>query len=156
MAHRLHLVGIDVEDGVVMGGLVAELRLHEVGKLVAVRLARLPRHADAAEGVDAPLQGRVRLQADDELVFPIDIPRGIGQEGRDAAGVDIEHAALFAFGTQKRLHLGEHGAGARRGRAQKVRSPLVRGVVFLNEAAHVDRASIAGVKLVLHLSSSKN
>ena len=55
MPHRLHFVGIDVKDGVVVGRLITELRFDEIGKLVAVRLARLPRHADTAERIDTAL-----------------------------------------------------------------------------------------------------
>ena len=55
VAGGAHFVGIDVKDAVVMRGLVFEFRFDEVGQFVAVCFARLPRHADPAEGIDSAL-----------------------------------------------------------------------------------------------------
>ena len=137
-AGEAHFIGIGAEDAVVMGGAVAEFVFHLLTELIAVGFARLLDHAHAAEGVHAPLERAVGLQADDDLVGLVDIAGGgAGDEGRGGR-VDIEHAAVLPFQREKVLHLFHEGVGALGRAGQEGAVAGIFGIVGLDKIANVD------------------
>jgi len=131
---------VGVEDAVVVGLAVAREDLADalVG-LVAVRLQAALDHAPAAVRHDRPLQRRVRLQADDQLVRLVDVAGAVGGDRPRRRGVDVEDAAARTLLAHQLGHplpqrLGPWG---RPGEERPV--SLVRRVVALDEVADVDR-----------------
>ena len=74
VAHLAHILAVDAENAVVVRRSVFKFILDLFGKFVSVRLARRARHADAAEGIDAPDERRARLAADDQFQIYDHIP----------------------------------------------------------------------------------
>jgi len=79
---------------------------HGFGQLIAIVLAGLLGHADAAERIDTALQGPGGLQANDELELAVEIARRIVGQGRDRGGVDVEHAAQLELQRAQPVVLG--------------------------------------------------
>ena len=72
-------------------------------RLVAVGLERAEHHPEAAVRHDRALERRVGLQADDDLVVPVDVAGRVGGDrARDLR--DVEHA-LLALLDEQRLQL---------------------------------------------------
>jgi len=89
------VVGIGVEHAVVVGPAIFAEDLHDARvRLPAVRLQRGDDHPEPAVRHDGPLQRRLRLEADDDLVFTIDIAGSVRRDGR----WDLRHVE-HAFAT---------------------------------------------------------
>ena len=73
VSRRPHLVGINAEHAVVVRGTIFELGLYKIGHFIAVSVARLFAHSLACERIDGALERRIRLQADDDILFFVDI-----------------------------------------------------------------------------------
>ena len=132
-----HVGRVGVEHRVVVGLAVLAEGLHHLRvRLVAVRLQRIDDEAQAAVGHDRPLERRVGLQPDDDLVVAVDVAGGVR---RDRAGYlgDVEHA-LAAFLDEQLLEDVPDVLGPRCRGLQKGRISVVRLVVLLNEIANVD------------------
>ncbi len=138
LAGLAHFLGVDTEHPVVVGGAVTEFVFHLVAEPVAVGGAGLAGHADAAEGVDPPLQGLVGLQPNDEFLVLVDVTRGVAGQRGNGVHVNIQHAALAALLGEKRLHLTHQVGGSFGGTRKEVGIPGVGFVVLLNEVPHVD------------------
>ena len=81
VARRAHLLAVNMEDRVIMRGAIGEFFKDLVRKLIAVRLASLLAHSQSRKRIDRPLQGRVRLQAHDDVPFPVHITGRKSQNG---------------------------------------------------------------------------
>ena len=132
------LGAVDPEHAVVVGGAVAELFLDFVREFIPVGLAGAAGHADPAEGVDAPLQRLVGLQAHDELVLFVQIPGGEGQKAHHRFGVHLQNAALFPLGGHQSLQLFHQPLGAAGGTGEKLVVTCIRFVVFFDKIPNVD------------------
>jgi hypothetical protein len=69
-------------------------------------------HAQAAVREDRPLKWLISLQADDDLVVPVDVAGFMRQQGRGVCSVNGEHAFLSLVG-EIGLQLCPYGLGAR-------------------------------------------
>jgi len=131
------VLGIGVEHGLVVGLAILGERLHDVGiGGVAVCLQRAEHHAQAAVGHDRPLERRLGLQADDDLVLLVDVA---GRVGGDRAGSlrDVEDALPPLLHEE----VGQNAPDPRRpgGDGRQERPVAVVGrVVHLDEGADVD------------------
>ena len=77
VAGGAHPLGVGVEYALIVGlAVFAEVTLDLGIQLIAVGVQALLGHADAAVQVDHPLEGGIGLQADDDLVFLINVARG--------------------------------------------------------------------------------
>ena len=102
LRQRADVGGVGVEHALVVRLAVLGERLDDVRVgLVAVGLEGTEHHAEAAVGHDGPLERRLGLQADDDLVLPVDVAGGVG---RDRTGNlrDVEHALLSLLDEQLR------------------------------------------------------
>ena len=129
--------GVGVEDALVVGLPVLREGLDHVGVgLVAVGLERTEDHAEAAVRHDGALERGLGLQADHDLVLPVDVPGTVGGD-RARHLRDVEDA-LLALLHEQRLELrpDRPRAGGRRGEEGAV--ALVRLVVLLDEVPDVD------------------
>ncbi|MGC0352247.1 hypothetical protein RKD34_007827 [Streptomyces sp. SAI-218] len=138
LAGGAHGGGVGVEDAVVVGLAVGAEDLGDEGVgLVAVGLQAVLHHADAAIGHDRALERGVGLESDDQFAVPVDVARGVrGDRGR-GGGVHVEDTAA-ALLREQRTDLLPHRSGAVRRPGEEGRVALVRGVVGLDEVAHVD------------------
>ena len=133
-----HLVGVDAENALVVGGAVGKLFEDALRHLIAVFLTGLLRHPHAAERVDPALKRAAGLEADDQFIFLVEIAGLImGQRG-DMLGVDRKHAAEVALHLEQVVELLHQLAGPFGWAGEKRRVPLVDSIVFLNEIADVD------------------
>ena len=142
VAGPLHLGGVGVKDGLVVGAGVFGKDLVQLGAgLVAVGGAGLLGHLDAAVGHKGPLEGLVGLQADDLLkvlqIF-VDVAGAVGGQAADHLGLHIEDAAFGALFLLQLLQSVPELVGGLGGACQEALVPLVGGVVFLDEVADVD------------------
>ena len=137
-AQRAHVLGVRAEDAVVVRGAVGELRLQLLAEAIAIGLRGLDGHAHAAEGVDGALQRRIRLQPHDQLVFLVQVTRGMVEQAGGVVHIHVEHAAFVELLLVEPLVFGVHLAGARRGADEERRVPLVGRVVGLDEIADID------------------
>jgi hypothetical protein len=132
------LGGVRVEDSVVVGLAVLREDPLQLGvDRVAVGLEAVLDHPPAAVGHDRPLERRVGLQADDELLLAVDVARGVRGDRRRGAGVHVVDALLPLLREHRRQFPPD--AECALGRAgEEGRVALVRGVVLLDEPARVD------------------
>ena len=142
MAGLLHLGGVGVKDGLIVGaGVLGEDFVQFLAGLVAVGRAGLFRHLDAAVGHEGPLEGLVGLEADDLLQILqalVDIAGAIGGQAADHLGLHVQHAALGAFCFLQFLQSAPELVGGF-GRPDKERFvSVIRSVVFLNKIPDVD------------------
>ena len=157
-SRQTHLVGVGAEYAVVVGGAEAEFLLHLTAQFIAVCLASLTRHAHAAKGVDAALQGAIGLHTHDDLVVLINISGGIAGKGGYRGGINVQYAAKLTLQGKERLQLLHQSLGSGSGACQEVSTSLVFLVVGLNKIAHVDlvlpcAASKSAPMFVFHLFS---
>ena len=128
---------IGVEHAVVVGLAVLgeDLAQQRIG-LVAVGFEAVRHHAPAAERHDRPLERRLGLQPDDQLVRLVDVARRVRQ---DAGGHlrDVEDALLALLGEQRLKGL-PYAARAVGRSLQEGAVAFVGGIVSLDELAHVD------------------
>jgi hypothetical protein len=89
---------VGVEDAVVVGlAVLGEDLADALVRLVAVGLEARRDHPPAAERHDRPLQRRVGLQADDDLVALVDVARRMRRDARrDLRDVEDALLALLA------------------------------------------------------------
>ena len=135
---RAHLLGVGAEDAVVVRGAIGELGLELLAQMIAVGLGGLLGHPHPAKGIDRPLQRRVRLQADNQLVLLIQVAGLVVEEAGGVVGIDIEHAALVELLLVQALILGIHLLRALRRAHQEGGIALVRRVVGLDKVAHIN------------------
>ncbi len=104
--------------------------------LEAVRLEAVGHHLQAAVGHDRPLQRRLGLQADDDLIVLVDVAGVVrGDRARDLR--DVEHALLALLDEQVgQLLPDRRGALGRAGEERLV--AIIGRVVLLDEVADVD------------------
>ena len=104
--------------------------------LVAVGFEAVGHHAPAAERHDRPLERRLGLQPDDQLVRLVDVARRVRQDaGRHLR--DVEDALLPLLGEQRLQGLPD-AARAVSGAFQEGSVALVGCVVALDELSYVD------------------
>ena len=115
-----------------------EFFLNPGGDLIAIGLAGVAHHAHPAERVAGALERLVGLQADDDLVFPIQIARAERVNRDNGFGIDIQHAALFAFRREQGREFFAHPHGAFGRGCEEGAVAVIGGVVFLNKVADVD------------------
>ncbi len=128
---------IGVEHTVIVGlAILAEDLTQCRIRRVAVGLQARRHDAPAAERHDGPLERRVGLQADDQLVGLVDISRRMGQD----AGWHLGHVQdpLLALLCQERLQRLPEATRAVGGACQEIAFALVRRIVALNELAQID------------------
>ena len=131
---------IGVEHAVIvrLAILGEDLTQERIG-LVAVGFEAIRHHAPAAERHDRPLERRLGLQPDDQLVRLVDIARRVRHDaGRHLR--DVEDA-LFPFLREERLQGLPYAACAVGRSLQEGTVAFVGGVVSLDEFAHVDPAA---------------
>lgn len=103
LAQQLVLVGVGVEDAVVVGlAIVAAEIDHRRREFMARLAARLLHHPPAAERLDGALERCIGLQADDALQVAVDVTGAVTGDGRDGRGVDVEHPTAAALLRQQR------------------------------------------------------
>ena len=107
-------------------------------RLVAVCLERAEDHPQPAVGHDGALERRFGLEADDDLVVAVDVPRRVRRD-RTWYLRDVEHAFLALFDEQV-FELLPDPLGAVGGRREESGVALVGRVVLLEEPADVDVA----------------
>ena len=73
LAGGAHFISICTEHTVVVGGAEAEFFFHLIRKLVAVCLASLARHTDAAKGIHTAAKRATRLHTNNQFVFFVNI-----------------------------------------------------------------------------------
>ena len=138
-ASRLDRRRVDVEDPGVVGLAVGGEDLREVGiDRVAVGGQRVLDHPPAAVRHDRPLQRRIGLQTDDDLVGGVDVAGSVRGDGGRGAGVDVVDALLPLGREHRRQSLPQRG-GALGRPGQEAGVTGVRRVVALEEVADVDR-----------------
>ncbi len=136
-ACRLDVGRVGIEDAVVMGlAILGEDLADALVRLVAIGLEARRHHPPAAERHDRPLQRRVGLQADDDLVLLVDVARRVRQDARGNLR-DVEDA-LLALLREQRLQGLPDALGALGGAGQELAVAFVGGVVALDEVANVD------------------
>ena len=94
-AHDLRRIG--VEHAVVVG--LAVLREGLMDRRIGLEARGLEAgldHAQAAGGKDRAAERTVGLQADDDLVVPVDPARRVGEQGGRRRRIDVQHALLAA------------------------------------------------------------
>ena len=111
-----------------------DLRVH----MIAVVLAGLLRHADAAVGHQRPLERLFRLKAHDGLFLLVQIARRVGGDGGDDAGVHVQHAARLALGSGKLQHLLPKRLRVLRRPGKERVVPVIGCIIFLDEVPDVD------------------
>ena len=142
VAGGLHLGGVGVEDGLIVGaGVVGEDLVQFRRGLVAVGGAGLLCHLDAAVGHECTLQGLVGLQADDLLqIFQalVDVAGAVCGQAADDVGLHIQHAALGALGLLQLLQCAPQLIGRFSGVGEEAFVAVIGRVVLLDEVADVD------------------
>ena len=138
VAGGLHFRRIDAENAVIVGGSVAEMLPDGVRQLEAVILAGLLGHPDAAERIDAALQGPPGLQADDDFVLTVEIAGRVIQQGRHRCRIDIEDAAHGDLDFLELFEPGIQAAGPGGRRCQERLIPGIRPVIILDEVADIN------------------
>ena len=134
-----HLGSVSVEHALVVGLAVFGVDLHHFRvHMVAVVLAGLHSHADAAVGLQRALKGLIGLEAHDLLLRLVQITGTVGSDGGDDAGVHVQHAAGFPLLGGQVHDLIPQLAGLLGGTLQEALVALVGGVVLLDEVPHVD------------------
>ena len=134
-----HLRGVGVEHALVMGLAVFGVDFHHFRvHMVAVVLAGLHGHADAAVGLQGALEGLIGLEAHNLLLALVQIAGAVGGDGGDDAGVHIQHTACLPLPGGQLHDLIPQLAGLLRGALQEALVALVGGVVLLDEVPHVD------------------
>ena len=134
-----HLGGVGVEYALVVGLAVLGEELHDLGvHMVAVLLTGLHRHADAAVGLQGPLEGLVGLEAHDFLSALVQIARPVGGDGGDDAGVHVQHAALLPLLAGQVHDLVPQGLGVLGGTGQEGLVAVIGGVILLDEVPDID------------------
>ena len=149
VARELHLVGVRVEDAVVVRLAVVEDALDFGIHLAPVGLELGADEADAAEGHDGALEGRIRLEADDLLEIAVDVAGGVGGDRGDGRGVDVVDAPAPPLLVHERDDLSPQRAGSLRGGFQERAVAVVGRVVALDEVADVDFV-LPGARLEFH------
>ena len=142
VAGPLHLGGVGVKDGLVVGAGIFGKDLVQLGAgLVAVGGAGLLGHFDAAVGHKGPLEGLVGLQADDLLkvleIF-VDVAGAVRGQAADHFGLHVQHAAFGALFLLQLLQGAPELVGGFGGAGQEAFVPRIGGVVFLDKVADVD------------------
>ena len=142
VAGLLHFRGVSVEDRLIVGtGVVGEDLVQLFAGLIAVGGAGLFGHLDAAVGHEGALQGLVGLQTDDLLQILqllVDVAGAVCGQAADHFGLHIQHAALGALFLLELLQSSPQFVGRLGGTGQERLVAVVRGVVLLDEVAHVD------------------
>ena len=137
-----HLRGVGVKHArVVRLAVYGEELAHPGIDRVAVILAGLLRHADAAVGHERALERLVRLQSDDLLLVLVKIPRAVGGDGGDDLRVHVQHAALGDLLLRQRTDLIPQVERVLRRPLEEILIAIVGRVVVLDKAADVDLAA---------------
>ena len=140
MARGAHARRVCVEHALVVRfAIFREGMLHLLIQRIAVLLQRCLGAAHAAVGVHNALQRRVRLQAHNHLVVPVDVARLKVVNAGKPLRLHVQHAFLQLL-LQKRLAFFPHSLRARRGGRKKPFAALVQRKIFLNKAAHINAA----------------
>ena len=138
MSCRLHLVGVNAENSVVMSSSVGKIFLYLVRELISVGLTRVARHTNAAKGVNSSLERLVGLKSDDYLVFLVNVSCRIVAERGHRACVDRENSASLAL---KLLQLAQSFVqrfGTLGSTLEEACVLGVRRIVFVDKVADVD------------------
>ena len=137
-----HLRGIGVKHArVVRLAVHGEELAHPGIDRVAVILAGLLRHADAAVGHERALERLVRLQSDDLLLVLVEIARAVGGDGGDDLRIHVQHAALGDLLLRQRADLIPQVERILCRPLEEILVAVVGRVVVLDEAADVDLAA---------------
>ncbi len=129
---------VDVEDALVVRlAVLGEDLLEVLVDRVAVRLQRALDHAPATVRHDRALERGIGLQPDDQLGLAVDVARAVRGDGGRRVRVDVVDT-LLPLGREHRRELLPHRGGARGGSREERVVSGVRGVVALDEVAHVD------------------
>ena len=94
-------------------------------------------HAQAAEREDRPFEGLICLQADDDLVIPIDVAGLMRQHGRRSLDINSKYAPLLLV-PEIGLELGPNRLGAFRCRRQEFFVARIGRHIADDEVAHID------------------
>ena len=122
-------------------GVLGENLVQLLAGLEAVGGAGLLCHLDAAVGHEGALEGLVGLQTHDLLQILqafVDIAGAVSGQAADHFGLHIQHAALGALGLLQLLQGTPQLVGCLGGAGQKAFVAVIRGVVLLDEVAHID------------------
>ena len=142
VAGRLHLRGVGIKHSLIVGaGIIGKDLVQLLAGLVAVGGASLLCHLDAAVGHEGALEGLVGLQTHDLLQILqafVDIAGAVSGQAADHFGLHIQHAALGALGLLQLLQGTPQLVGCLGGAGQKAFVAVIRGVVLLDEVAHID------------------
>ena len=142
-------LGIGVKDALVVGFAV----LAEVGgdfriQLITILLQSGFGHPGAAVEVHDALEGRIGLQAHDDLVLLVDVAGGEVVDAADDVGLHIQNALLQLL-EQQLLAFCPDLPGALGGAGQETFVTVIGGHILLNEGAHVHRPlPLSAVKTV--------
>ena len=132
-----HIVGVCVEDGVIVSLPVLRERFYHRGiGFVSISLERVDDHPKTTVGHDCPLEWRLGLKSNDHFVTPIDIARIVGGDGTWNQG-NVEHA-LFSFFHEEFVQAIPKVRCACGGARKEGIVSLIRLVVLLNEVADID------------------
>ena len=138
MSCRLHLVGVNAENSVVMSSSVGKIFLYLVRELISVGLTRVARHTNTAKGVNSSFERLVGLKSDDYLVFLVNVSCRIVAERGHRACVDREDSASLSLKLLKLAQLGVQRFGTLGSTAKEACVLGVRRIVFVDKVADVD------------------
>ena len=134
-----HLRGVGVEYACIMCLSMFCKKFNDFRiNLVAVVLAGLYCHADAAVWLQGALKRLVCLKTNDGLLFFIQIARTMRGDGGNDLCIHIQHAALCTFLLGKVHDLGPEVLGILRWSLKEVVISVIGGVVLLDEVADID------------------
>ena len=68
-----HLLIVDAKDAVVVRRAVQKFVFHLSGKLIPISAAGVARHAQAAKWIHASFKWTIRLEADNQFIFTVEI-----------------------------------------------------------------------------------
>ena len=131
--------GVHIEHALVVGFTVfGEGFFHLLVERGVVDLAGIHDHLDAAIGHDGAFQRFIGLQTDDDFKVFVDIARCVAVDAGNDISVDFQRGfgAVFFFHTFH--HAVPQFGGSGGGRGEEAAVAFIRGVVLLDEVAHID------------------
>ena len=139
VAAGTHLGGVGIKYAGIVGLAVGgEELLHLRIQVIAVILAGLLGHADAAVGHEGALKGLIGLEADDGLLLLIQVTGAMAEDGGNDLGIHIQYAAGLAFLLGELQHFVPQGGGIGGRALQEAVITIVGGVVVHDKVTNID------------------
>ena len=134
-----HLGGVGIKHAGIVGLAVGgEELLHLRIQVIAVILAGLLGHADAAVGHEGALKGLIGLEADDGLLLLIQVAGAMAEDGGNDLGIHVQYAAGLAFLLGELQHFVPQGGGIGGRALQEAVITIVGGVVVHDKVTNID------------------